>query len=876
MSQSLFCRVAVAFGLMLGIAQPAAAATPYDDLKVGVWREISKNTIDDVDPCPSHNCSYTAVEGISAVIDDWNGGALATGYGKLGGLVAWGGGHNGYFGSEVYVFDLETQLWVRASEPYDSGNASVAPECSSQGTYPDGSACAAHTYDRVDYHPPTNQFVILSATDDPVCGGCDDGYVHTFDFDDKSWGLGPQIPNMAPLTGALSAYDEKRDVFWFLGTYNVPPLRKYDPNGNGGKGAWSEHGEPAQPLDIDGAAIVDPQRDLLLHIDARGSNKLFAFDLANPDQKAVELAVSGDTEIQNHAKLGFEWDPSDDRAVAWHDGAELYVLTPPSGDWKSGTWNWTKHFPDAANTVTPKRNGNGTYSRFQYVPSVNAFVVVSSTSGPVWMVKLSDDPGSGPNTGGVGGQSGGGGGGSAGTASGGSAGTASGGANNGGSSGNTASSADGSDDGGCGCRVGTRSPGSGALLAMLLVACAALTRRRSRNGDLGRANRDSQHLLALVVALLLAGCGSDDSPSGNAGGGKAGTSGSGAATSGGSGGLGGQSGSGASSGSGGNSGGSGGQTAGTGGGGTGGSAGSGGSYVISDCGASLLKDEAAKLSAGSIVELAVSGYDDALIDAGAGHHILQYSDKGVWDPNTCQALFVGGGHLSTVKYIAYSASQNQFFHAANPSWWCDTFAASNPYSCSTHAYGHNALDPATGRMFFRKFNSATVYAHQVDAAIDQDWTQLPKLPSNAAGCIATGIEYFPETDQLVYVDCEAQSLHTSKGGSGAWQEIQGPFAMGPYHNYAVYNPVHKVVLFGLGKRQQGPAQARRERQGHNRCSASSRVPPVAEQRHNAAHPHRRSGGAVDTSPHHWEAISSNTTWRPTSGKPPRPRFHRTC
>jgi len=86
----------------------------------------------------------------------------------------------------------------------------------------------------------------------------------------------------------------------------------------------------------------------------------------------------------------------------------------------------------------------------------------------------------------------------------------------------------------------------------------------------------------------------------------------------------------------------------------------------------------------------------------------------------------------------------------------------------------------------------------VDASIDSDWTALPELPSGAATCIATGIEYFPERDELVYVDCTTQALVTSKGGTEDWQTMDGPFAMGPYHDWAVYNPFHHVVLFGLG------------------------------------------------------------------------------
>lgn len=152
-----------------------------------------------------------------------------------------------------------------------------------------------------------------------------------------------------------------------------------------------------QPIDIDGAAIVDPVRDLLLYVDPRGSQKLFAFDLKDPDATSVELGMSGNLGILSRPKFGFEWDPLQRRAVAWDDGADLYVLEAPAGDWKTGTWRWTRVPPAATNTVVPVRGVNGTYSRFRYVPSVNAFVVVSSTSGPVWMVRMSEDLGPGPN-----------------------------------------------------------------------------------------------------------------------------------------------------------------------------------------------------------------------------------------------------------------------------------------------------------------------------------------------------------------------------------------------------------------------------------------------------------------------------------------------
>ena len=89
----------VALLVALGVSGRASAQVPYDDLVPGQWAVVSSNTIQDLDPCPTRDCSYSAVEGVSAVINDWCGGVLASGFGTLGGIVAWGGGHNGYFGS---------------------------------------------------------------------------------------------------------------------------------------------------------------------------------------------------------------------------------------------------------------------------------------------------------------------------------------------------------------------------------------------------------------------------------------------------------------------------------------------------------------------------------------------------------------------------------------------------------------------------------------------------------------------------------------------------------------------------------------------------------------------------------------------------------
>ena len=68
-----------ALSLIATLSLPGvAAADVVDELQPGHWAAVSLNTLRDVDPCPGGGCSYSAVEGQAAVLDDWNVGAFAT------------------------------------------------------------------------------------------------------------------------------------------------------------------------------------------------------------------------------------------------------------------------------------------------------------------------------------------------------------------------------------------------------------------------------------------------------------------------------------------------------------------------------------------------------------------------------------------------------------------------------------------------------------------------------------------------------------------------------------------------------------------------------------------------------------------------------
>src|SRR5262245_35058305 len=96
-----------------------AHADAIDDLQPGHWYEVPNSQLEAVDPCPSSDCSWSAVEGVDAVMNDWSGGAFDTFRDRL---IVWGGGHGGYAGNEIYVFSLSTLAWERVSEPSDPVN----------------------------------------------------------------------------------------------------------------------------------------------------------------------------------------------------------------------------------------------------------------------------------------------------------------------------------------------------------------------------------------------------------------------------------------------------------------------------------------------------------------------------------------------------------------------------------------------------------------------------------------------------------------------------------------------------------------------------------------------------------------------------------
>jgi hypothetical protein len=362
------------------IGSPVAG--PLDDLQPGQWYMAPNSKLSAQDPCPARNCSYSGVGGLSEIIDGWSGGAYDTQRNRL---IVWGGGHADYGGNEIYVFDIATMAWTRATNPTVTTSADEAPT-NQTNYYHDGTPSSRHTYNALVYAENVDLFFSLAtgaSYGNPPNGGFD---VDSFDFDTGNWKTDWKNSPGSPYgtAGTVAAYHPGTGKIWFHGSFNSP-LAVFDPTTGGGTGTWTSY--RSDFIEEQAAVLLDPTRNRFIVMgNGGGIQQLIVWDLNNPDNaplKPSTTGVSGGKAMESANGVGFVYDPVGDRYLAWNGGRNVYALNPT-------TWAWTAVALDTSNTVTPTAAvGRGTYGRLRYIPSKNALVVVNGVDENVYFLKLS-------------------------------------------------------------------------------------------------------------------------------------------------------------------------------------------------------------------------------------------------------------------------------------------------------------------------------------------------------------------------------------------------------------------------------------------------------------------------------------------------------
>ena len=348
----------------LAVAQPLPTSAG--------WHEIANTKLEDV--CarthgfPEIGGNGAGCSGVFA----WSGGVFDT---KRNRLIVWGGGHNDYYGNEIYAFDLDDQTLQRITDPgLPAGSSSTCQEAIANGTQPN----SRHTYDSIAYMENLDRMFVFNGGLACANGGRSHA-TWMFDFTTKTWQRINATGDI-PLAGTsnccmVSAYNpDTGKVFLHDTTY----LYVYD-HATSSYQRLTDYIWPSTTYHM--TAIIDPRRQRFYIF---GGGEQWVYDIGpGSSYTRQQAATTGGSAIINSPYPGLAYDTVRDRIVAWNGGNTVYSL-----DLDTRVWTATTHAngPGSANS-------SGTFKRWGYSPAYDAFALVntSNQNAYIWRLTEGDD-----------------------------------------------------------------------------------------------------------------------------------------------------------------------------------------------------------------------------------------------------------------------------------------------------------------------------------------------------------------------------------------------------------------------------------------------------------------------------------------------------
>jgi hypothetical protein len=349
-SNSTLPSLRTAFFLGMAVLLGILPKSSYAAATGSGWQALPDTHLKSVCPANSFNgSSYRFTDQCASITACWNSGAFDDVHNRL---IIWGGGHTDYSGNEIYALDLNQNKMVRLNDP----GLPVATDCAESivgGTQPN----SRHTYDGIAYMSKQDRLFAIGGSR-AVCGGMSNA-TWTFDFKTSKWqAMNPTgtIPNSVP--GIMTVYDTATGKVWVR---DDKALYSYDLTANRYERLFNDIS-----VDYHLVASMDPKRRQIILL---GGKQQWIIDLkANPPTQKNLNSTGANALVQSNYP-GLAYDPVEDRMIGWTGGDTVYVL-----DLDTRTWTPTV-YPGG-----PKDLEYGTYGRWDYVPKLNAMVVVNSAT----------------------------------------------------------------------------------------------------------------------------------------------------------------------------------------------------------------------------------------------------------------------------------------------------------------------------------------------------------------------------------------------------------------------------------------------------------------------------------------------------------------
>ena len=351
------------------------------------------------------------------VVGAWSGGVADTLRNRL---IVWGGGHNDYYGNEVYALNLNanpvTLTRLNNPSPPTSSTNTTAAACVS--ALSDGAANSRHSYNGVAYVSSADRMLAFGGTHACMVGG--ENYTDLWTLSLSGLASNSTQNNwtaMDPVTVASGS--QPSQYYW-----GEPPVLLYDPAGDlvyiwqatignvwsykYSTNTYTQLGTMASCNSATGVGCVPFTASAVLYPPTKtvyffGNNSTAGSATTSASAPAIysmsygpgsnwtatpiTSSVTGCGPLASAMDPGLAYDTALQKIVGWPNfGNTVYIFDPTTNSCTSET------FPSGPPDSTDG-NGNqyttGTYGRFQYFPALDAFAVVNSATSDAYLLRLS-------------------------------------------------------------------------------------------------------------------------------------------------------------------------------------------------------------------------------------------------------------------------------------------------------------------------------------------------------------------------------------------------------------------------------------------------------------------------------------------------------
>src|SRR3990172_13240841 len=226
----------------------------------------------------------------------------------------------------------------------------------------------------------------------------------------------------------------------------------------------------------------------------------------------------------------------------------------------------------------------------------------------------------------------------------------------------------------------------------------------------------------------------------------------------------------------------------------------------------VLQQAVASIQPGQWLELQTVGLTQDLLLNGFIGNITGYADSAMWDPVLHKFFFMGSPHSGGVgnpkKFIWYDEASNSWFGCNDTDPNCGPITLID----AGHSYDHNAIDPIAHTFYRRAYFTNKVSAFNLVSAPLVNWSALPiYVPVGQWVNVAGGLAWFPELYNggggLVFVQGGYGEVFLWNKVMNSWTKAATGLVFNDIHNFAEYDLVNKIVVFGGGTGTHGNSMA---------------------------------------------------------------------